>query len=364
MTRFLPLLALLLTASLAHAQHVPVTTASDAARDHYALALTQVSYVDFDAARAHLDAAIEADPQFALAHIYRAWLSPAAEGAEHLRHAQAARVSDAERQMVEAYAAHHDGDHDREIEIMRALHEEHPDDGDVATWLGNEFYFNDRYDEAAAVLRRALEADPSNAGALNMLGYTLKEAGDADGAERVFLEHIRVAPDEGNPYDSYGEFLLDEGRLDEAEVQFTKALARDPDLTASADHLVRIAMERSDLRFEQAVAGGDADAIAALYTENAMVMPPGAPPVQGRDAIRDHFAGVLAAGIDGLDVQTAEVARFGNTAIRRSDIVLSAGGQVVDRAKALEVWRLVGGEWLYARDMYSSNGEAATADAN
>ena len=361
MTRPALLTALLVTASLAQAQQVPVTTDSDIARDHYALALARVSHVDMDGARAHLDAAIEADPSFALAHVYRAWLSPPADRDAHLRHAQAAPTSDAERRMVEAYAAHHDGDHDREIALMAALYDGHPDDGDVAMWLGNELYAQDRHSEAVEVLRRAIDADPASGTAYNMLGYALKGSGDAAGAERAFLDYIRAAPEEANPYDSYGEFLLDEGRLDEAETQFHKALARNPDLTASQDQLVEIALQRSDLRFKQALAAGDADAIAALYTESALVLAPGAPPIQGREAIRDHFAGIIGAGIDGLDIQTVEMARFGDTAIRRSDIVLRVSGQVVDRAKALEVWQRVDGEWLYARDMYSSNGEAATA---
>jgi len=55
---------------------------------------------------------------------------------------------------------------------------------------------------------------------------------------------------------------------------------------------------------------------------------------------------------------------FGDRALRRSDVVLHASGLVVDRAEALEVWRLVGGEWLYARDMPNSNGPAATASAD
>ena len=360
----LALITALLVAASVQAQTIPVTTDSEVARDHYALALARVSHVDMDGARAHLDAALDADPEFALAHVYRAWLSPPAERGEHLQRAEVARVSDAERRIVEAYAAHHDDDHDREIEIMRSLYEAHPDDGDAATWLGNELYFNERYDEAVAVLRQALAADPANSAALNMLGYALKESGDVAGAERAFLDYIRVAPHEGNPYDSYGEFLLGEGRFDEAEVQFDKALARDPDLTASRDHLVRIAMERSDLRLEGAIADGDADAAVAEYAETAVIMAPDTPRVRGHEAIRDLFAGMIASGVDGADIQTVNVLRFDDWAVRESNVVLSVGGQVADRLKALELWRLSDGEWHYVRDMFSSDGEAATASAN
>src|SRR5687768_7438605 len=41
--------------------------------------------------------------------------------------------------------------------------------------------------------------------------------------------------------------------------------------------------------WEAARANGDADAIAALHTEDAQVMPPNAPMVEGRSAIRAYY---------------------------------------------------------------------------
>jgi uncharacterized protein (TIGR02246 family) len=215
--------------------------------------------------------------------------------------------------------------------------------------------------EAVAAANRALAADPSFAPAYNLIGYSEVARGDMAAAEQAFRNYVRLAPDEANPYDSFGEFYLNQGKLDEAEAQYEMALTKNSGFANARTMLARIGMERSDLRFEQAVADGDADAIAALYTGNAMVLPPDHAPVQGRDAIRGHFAGIIASGVDGVDIQTAEVNRFDDVAIRRSDILISVGGEVVDRAKSLEVWTLVDGEWLYARDMYSSNGSAETA---
>jgi len=361
MTR-LALLTALLVAASAQAQTVPVTTDSETARDHYSLALQRVSHVDMDGARAHLDAALDADPEFALAHVYRAWLSPPADRDEHLRRAQAARPSAAERRIVEAYAAHHDGDHDREIEVMEALYEAHPDDGDVATWLGNELYFGERYDEAAAVLRQALAANPGDVAALNMLGYALKEAGDAAGAEAAFLDYILAAPHEGNPYDSYGEFLLGEGRIDEAEVQFTKALARDPDLTASQDQLVEIAIRRANRTFEQAVASGDAEAVAALYTAGAVAYPPDAPPVRGREAIGELFASIVASGVDGVTLETHEVRSVGTMALEFGTGRIRAGGEDGDPFSYSVLWAKDGDQWRLHRDIWNSDGpQTATA---
>ena len=354
---------LLATATLAHAQRIPVTTTSDAARVHYVQGVHATGNVDFDRALPHLDAALATDPNFAMAYLYRAVLSGGDERAEHMRRAtaSAAQASDAERQMVEAYAANQRGDHDREGELLTALAERFPSDPGPMFWWANTEANRGNSAEAVAAARRALAADPSFAPAYNLIGYAEVARGDMAAAEQAFRDYIRLAPDEANPYDSFGEFYLGQGMLDEAEAQYEMALTKNPRFENARTMLARIGMERSDLRFEQAVADGDADAIAALYTQNAIVLPPDQPLVQGRDAIRDHIAGILASGIDGLDIQTAEVNRFDDIAIRRSNIVLSAGGQVVDRAKATEVWALVDGEWLYARDMYSSNGPVKTA---
>ena len=362
---FLFLALLLTTASLAHAQRVPVTTDSDEARVHYTKGLHHAMYLNFDRARAHLDAALDADPDFALAHLYRGWLSPSEKRAEHLRQANANAATDGEREMIEGYEAQLREDYDRQRDLLTSLAERYPDDPLPMFFLASTESFNRGQNaEAVADARRSLEADPSFAAAYNVIGYAELRQGNHAAAEQAFREQIRLAPDEPNPYDSYGEFLLDQGRLDEAERQFELALTKDPEFGNSRMNLARVALERTDLRFEQAVARGDADAIAALYTPNAIVMAPDMPLIRGRAAIRDHFAGIIASGVNGLDIQTVEVNRFDNTAIRRSNIIISAGGNVVDRAKALEVWSLVDGEWRYLRDMYSSNGPEATAGTN
>ena len=54
----------------------------------------------------------------------------------------------------------------------------------------------------------------------------------------------------------------------------------------------------------------------------------------------------------------------GDTAVERADITISVNGQVVDHGKSLVVWRLVDGEWLYVRDMWSSNGKMMDGSAH
>lgn len=359
MKRLCILLLILVVVPLAHAQKMPVTTTSDAARVHFVQGVGALFHVDNARALVHFDAALAADPDFALAHMYRAATTSAGRD-EHMRQAttHAAKASEAERQQIEAYAAGLRGDRDRERTLLVALATRFPNDPVPMAIVANTEMSQGRSAEAVAAARRALAADPSFAPAYNTIGYAEMAQGNTAAAEKAFRDYIRLAPDEANPYDSMGEFYLNQGKLAEAEAQYKMALTKDPAFTNARTMLARIGIERSNQRLEEAVAKGDAAAIAAIYTANAIILPPDSPPIQGREAIQEYMKGLFAAGIDGLDVETVEVNRFDDIAIERANLTIKSGGKVVDRGKSLVVWRLVDGQWLYVRDMWSMNGPA------
>ena len=352
-------LALFGAAPLLQAQFVPVTTTSDAARVHFTRGVAVMGNANFAGSVPHFDAALAADPQFASAHLYRA-VATAQNRDEHMRRASAGNASAPERQMIDAQAAHLRGDHARERTLLAAVAGQYPNDPMAWLWLANTDMTQDNAAGAVAAAQRGLAADPSFAPLYNTLGYSEMRLGNVVAAEQAFRDYLRLAPGEPNPHDSYGEFLMLQDRMEEAEAQFEMALTKNPSFEVSRTNLARIGIERSNRRFEQAVAAGDADALAALYVENAIIMPPDSPPIQGRAAIRTYMAGLIASGVDGVDIQTVEVNRFDDVAIERADLTISAGGKVVEQGKSLVVWRLVDGEWLFVRDMWSGNGDAAT----
>jgi len=62
-----------------------------------------------------------------------------------------------------------------------------------------------RVDEALAYMRRALEANPENAHALNYIGYTWAERGEnLEEAEDLILRALALRPDDGYITDSLG----------------------------------------------------------------------------------------------------------------------------------------------------------------
>ena len=345
---------LLLAAPLAQAQKMPVTTTSDAARVHYVQGVNALVNANFPRARTHLDAALAADPDFALAHMYRAVAGSDGRD-EHMRRATAlgAKASEAERQEIESYAANLRGDHDREIELLQSLAERYPSDPLPMFIAANTESTRGNQEVAVAAARQALVADPSFAPAYNVMGYAEMARGDMAAAESAFRAYIRLAPDEANPYDSYGEFLLEQGKHDEAEAQYEMALTKDPTFANARTMLVRVGIMRGNRAFEAAVARGDAEGVASLYTEGGMAFPPGSPPVQGREAIAELFAGYVANGVDGVTLETREVQTMGDYAHEMGIGRISVGGEQGDPFNYSVLWLKDGDQWRLHRDIWN-----------
>lgn len=85
----------------------------------------------------------------------------------------------------------------------------------------------DRIDTAEADLRTILAAEPSNAAALNALGYTLADRTDRfEEAERLIRRAFEMEPEDPAIIDSMGWVAYRLGRLEEAERYLRQALMR------------------------------------------------------------------------------------------------------------------------------------------
>lgn len=112
-------------------------------------------------------------------------------------------------------------------------------------------------------------------------------------------------------------------------------------------------------RLADAVSAQDAQAAAALYSDDPRLIPQGGPACTDRDAIAAFFAGAFANGIvaarftteevDGDDAQAVEIGRYELFAgPPGGERVLAADGRY------LVVWRKAGGEWRMHRDMFNT----------
>lgn len=113
---------------------------------------------------------------------------------------------------------------------------------------------------------------------------------------------------------------------------------------------------------------GDADAIAAMYWEEATLQPPGAPAATGNAAIRGFIAGDIAATkAAGLTMNIPEAGAVdvsGDLAYEAGTYtVTDASGATVDVGKYLGVMQKKDGKWLYIRDTWNSDNAPAPAAA-
>jgi uncharacterized protein (TIGR02246 family) len=102
---------------------------------------------------------------------------------------------------------------------------------------------------------------------------------------------------------------------------------------------------------------GDAAAVAALYTEDAYVLPPGAEMVKGRAGI-EAFWRQAAQQMGDAKLTTLDVQPLGPEAAREiGTVTLKTKSQPAQEiaAKYVVVWRKAGGGWKLATDIWNTN---------
>ena len=119
---------------------------------------------------------------------------------------------------------------------------------------------------------------------------------------------------------------------------------------------VKAAIDASNKKFSEALAAGNAAGVAALHTEDAVLMPPNTEAVKGRPAIEKLFMAFVAAGIKGVTLTSQEVEAHGDTATELGAYsIKDATGKEIDRGKYIVLWKRVKGEWKLHRDIWNSN---------
>jgi ketosteroid isomerase-like protein len=108
-------------------------------------------------------------------------------------------------------------------------------------------------------------------------------------------------------------------------------------------------------RWEDAYNAGDLDALAALYTADCRLMAPNAEMAQGGEAVRAGFGAMREAGLT-VDLETLDATATGDLGYRVSTYAVAApDGTVVDRGKAVELWRKTAAGWQITSDIWNSD---------
>lgn len=119
--------------------------------------------------------------------------------------------------------------------------------------------------------------------------------------------------------------------------------------------------------FTALVRAGNDSGVAALYTDNTVLMPPNEGIVEGRAALRAYFE-ALPPSVE-IQLTPIDVDGRGDLAYVRGTYVLTIAameGQpaMTDRGKYVEIWRREGGrEWRIAVDIFNSDQPAMMASS-
>ena len=104
---------------------------------------------------------------------------------------------------------------------------------------------------------------------------------------------------------------------------------------------------------------GNADAVAAAYSDDAVVMAPGASPASGAAAIKQliakEIAGAKSGGVTLAQGKMNDVAVKGDMAWHSGTYSVLKDGKTVDSGGYMEVLRKKGGKWLIVRDIWNSS---------
>jgi uncharacterized protein (TIGR02246 family) len=127
---------------------------------------------------------------------------------------------------------------------------------------------------------------------------------------------------------------------------------------------VRAAIDASNRQFMDAFSRRDAAAIGLLYADDGRTYPPGAPLIEGREAIAAMWQSVLALPIASVQLQTVEVGVGDDTAWETGRYAMIGNdGKPTEEGKYVVVWKHDEAGWKIYRDIWNSNTPATAPPA-
>ncbi|MBC6605379.1 SgcJ/EcaC family oxidoreductase [Hymenobacter sp. BT188] len=120
----------------------------------------------------------------------------------------------------------------------------------------------------------------------------------------------------------------------------------------------KAAIEKVITAYRDALKEANAGKVVALYTKDAVLMPPGAPTAVGQEQVKATYEYVFNAIKLDINFTIDDIAVNGNNAIVRSTskgtAVVNANGQSApEENRELFVFQKVSGQWKIARYMYN-----------
>ena len=121
----------------------------------------------------------------------------------------------------------------------------------------------------------------------------------------------------------------------------------------------RAAIEAANAKFSEAFARGDARALAAMYTSDAIAFPPDGEMIRGNEAIGEFWKATRDGGVQSAVLTTVDVGTSGDVAyeVGTVSLAIQPSGKEPSTAvaKYVVVWkRQSDGSWKLHRDIWNS----------
>lgn len=196
--------------------------------------------------QAHLEKAVELDPDFVIAKLYLAeyYKMESDDRALQLWNdvmaADRSKLTKREQVLIDRGRAIQEKRYEDANQMLDAYLVDHPNDPFLLHRKALLLWRNGDFDEAERLNLRLIEIAPNWVIAYNQLGYIAMSQGRFVEAEEYFTSYRFVAPDQANPHDSLGELYIILGRYDEAEISLYRSIEIKPDFWAAYDHLAMV----------------------------------------------------------------------------------------------------------------------------
>ena len=124
--------------------------------------------------------------------------------------------------------------------------------------------------------------------------------------------------------------------------------------------MVRTDIESANREIGKAFSSGDIAALAAFYTEDAVVLPPNSQMIRGRKAIEEFWKGAVGMGVRSIQLNTIDVQSSGDLAYEIGNATMQiqpqGGSASRETVKYVVVWkRQPDNSWKLAADIWNSS---------
>lgn len=184
------------------------------------------------------------DPKFAMAYARIGYAYAVQDfqpetGRPYLEQAErlSASLPPMNRLYIEAWSAIARSDYNSASGILRQITQQYPDETEATCQLVRLLRGQERVEEAAALLRNAIQLNPNAKDLYNAFGLILVSMGRPLEAIRAYQQYVALAPQNPNGHDSLGMAYQSAGQYDSALAEYNQALTFDPEFEPSIVHL-------------------------------------------------------------------------------------------------------------------------------